>query len=125
MAGYHQHIPDTALKTLQSAVQVLKSMHERQINAISNERNYKLLEGEKENATWQERDERNQRIRDAMSSTESKLAELHKMADLVGTFETLVSASVKYYNDDLDGIGKCPTCSRVYEYKEEEPAEQF
>ena len=125
MAGYHQHIPDTALKTLQQAVQVLKSMHERQINAISNERNYKLLETEKENATWQERDERNQRIRDAMSSTESKLAELHKMADLVGTFETLVSASVKYYNDDLDGIGKCPTCSRVFEYKEEETVEQF
>ena len=121
---YHQHIPDNELKTLQQAVQVLKSIHERQINAISNERNYKLLETEKENATWQERDERSQRMRDAMSSTEGKLAELHKMTDLVNTFETLVSASVKYYNDDPDGIGKCPTCSRVFE-KEQETVEQF
>ena len=125
MAGYHQHIPDPALKTLQAAIQVLKSMQERQINGISNERNYKLLEVEKENATWQERDERNQRIRDAMSSTEGKLVELHKMADLVATFETLVAASVKYYNDDLDGIGKCPTCSRVYDYEEKETIENF
>lgn len=119
---YHQHIPDSNLKTLQQGIQVLKSIYERQIVTVSNERNYKLLETEKENATWQERDERNQRIREVMSSTESKLAELHKMEDLVTTFETLVSASVKYYNDDPDG--KCPTCSRVFE-KEQETVEQF
>lgn len=119
---YHQHIPDSNLKTLQQAVQVLKSIYERQINAISNERNYKLLETEKENATWQERDERSQRVRDAMSSTEGKLAELHKMEDLVTTFETIIAASVKYYNDDPDG--KCPTCNRVFE-KEQETVEQF
>lgn len=121
---YHQHIPDNSLKTLQQGIQVLKSIYERQITTISNERNYKLLETEKENATWQERDERNQRIREGLASTESKLAELHKMNDLVNTFETLVSASVKYYNDDPDGIGKCPTCSRVFE-KEQETVEQF
>ena len=121
---YHQHIPDSALKTLQQGIQVLKSIYERQITSVSNERNYKLLETEKENATWQERDERCQRIREVLASTEDKLAELHKMADLVGTFETLVSASVKYYNNDPDGIGKCPTCSRVFE-KEQEIAEQF
>lgn len=120
---YHQHIPDSNLKTLQQAVQVLKSIYERQITAISNESNYKLLETEKENATWQERDERNQRIREGLASTEGKLAELHKMADLVGTFETLVSASVKYYNDDPDGIGKCPTCNRVFQYTEKEALE--
>lgn len=118
---YHQHIPDAQLKTLQQAVQMLKLMHERQIATLSNERNYKLLEAEKENATWQERDERSQRIRDAMSSTEGKLAELHKMTDLVNTFETLVSASVKYYNDDIDNI--CPTCNHVYNNKEEKTAD--
>ena len=74
---YHQHIPDSALKTLQQAVQVLKSIYERQITSLSNESNYKLLETEKDNATWQERDERNQRIRVVLASTESKWAELH------------------------------------------------
>lgn len=127
--AYHQHIPDSSLKTLQQAVQVLKNIHERQITTISNERNYKLLEVEKPNASWQERDDRTQRIREAISSTEDKLAELHKLNDLVNTFETLVSASVKYYNDDPDGIGKCPVCSRTFELKEvaafDEIVEQF
>ena len=114
---YQQYIPDHALKTLQQAVQVLKQLHERQITGISNDRNYKLLEAEKEGATWQERDDRNQRLLSAMTSTESKLAELHKMADLVSTFETLVSASVKYYNTDAEET--CPVCSKVFETKEE------
>ena len=121
---YQQYIPDSSLKTLQQAVQVLKQLHERQITGISNDRNYKLLEAEKEGATWQEREDRNQRLREAMTSTESKLAELHKMSDLVNTLETLVSASVKYYNDDAGET--CPICSRVYEHKEfEEIVEQF
>jgi hypothetical protein len=119
---YQQYIPDSSLKTLQQAVQVLKQLYERQITAISNERNYKLLETEKENATWQERDERNQRMREALSSTEPKLAELHKMADIVGTLETLVSASVKYYNDDAGET--CPVCTKVFE-KKVETTEQF
>ncbi len=118
---YQQYIPDSSLKTLQQAVQVLKQLYERQITGISNERNYKLLETEKENATWQERDERNQRMREALSSTEPKLAELHKMADLVSTLETLVSASVKYYNDDAGET--CPVCTKVFE-KEVETVEQ-
>ena len=120
---YHNYIPEKALQTLQQAIQVLKTVHERQITNISNDRNYKLLETEKENATWQERDERNQRMREAMTSTDSKLAELHKMADLVSTFETLVSASVGYYNDDAEGT--CPICTKVFENKEIEIAEQF
>lgn len=119
---YQQYIPDSSLKTLQQAVQILKQLHERQITGISNERNYKLIETEKENATWQERDERNQRMREALSSTEPKLAELHKMADLVGTLETLVSASVKYYNNDAGET--CPVCSKVFETKEVETVEQ-
>lgn len=114
---YQQYIPDSSLKTLQQAVQVLKQLYERQITGISNERNYKLLETEKENATWQERDERNQRMREALSSTEPKLAELHKMSDIVSTLETLVSASVKYYNDDAGET--CPVCTKVFEKKEE------
>ena len=119
---YQQYIPDSSLKTLQQAVQVLKQLYERQITGISNERNYKLLEGEKENATWQERDERNARLREAMTSTESKLAELHKMNDLVNTLETLVSASVKYYSNDAGET--CPVCTKVFE-KKEETTEQF
>ena len=119
---YQQYIPDSSLKTLQQAVQVLKQLYERQIIGISNERNYKLLETEKENATWQERDERVSRMREAMTSTESKLAELHKMNDLVNTFETLVSASVKYYNKDAGET--CPVCTKVFE-KEVETTEQF
>ena len=110
---YQQYIPDHALKTLQQAIQVLKQLYERQITAISNERNYKLLETEKENATWQERDERVSRMREAMTSTDSKLAELHKMGDLVSTLETLVSASVKYYNADAGET--CPVCTNVFE----------
>jgi hypothetical protein len=114
---YQQYIPDSSLKTLQQAVQVLKQLYERQITGISNDRNYKLLEAEKENASWVERDERNQRMREALSSTDSKLAELHKMADIVNTFETLVSASVKYYNTDAGET--CPVCSKAFEKKVE------
>jgi len=115
---YHNYIPEKALQTLQQAIQMLKSVHERQITSISNDRNYKLLEAEKEGATWQERDDRNQRLREAITSTESKLAELHKMTDLVSTFETLVSASVGYYNDDAGGT--CPICTKMFETKEVE-----
>ena len=120
---YHNFIREKTLHTLQQAIQVLKTVHERQITSISNERNYKLLETEKDNATWQERDERNQRLREAMTSADSKLAELHKMADLVSTFETLVSASVGYYNDDAGET--CPICNKVFETKEVENVEQF
>ena len=119
---YQQYIPDSNLKTLQQAVQVLKQLYERQIIGISNERNYKLLETEKENATWVERDERNQRMREALLSTEPRMAELHKMVDLISTFETLVSASVKYYNTDAGET--CPVCTKVFE-KKEETTEQF
>ena len=114
---YHNYIPEKALQTLQQAIQMLKNMHERQITGISNDRNYKLLETEREGATWQERDDRNQRLREALSSSEPKLAELHKMNDLVNTLETLVSASVAYYNDDAGGT--CPICTKVFEKKEE------
>jgi len=120
---YHNYIPEKALQTLQQAIQVLKQLHERQITGISNDRNYKLLEVEKEGATWQERDDRNQRLREAITSTESKLAELHKMSDLVNTLETLVSASVTYYNDDVGGT--CPICTKVFEAKEVQNTEAF
>jgi len=118
---YHNHIAEPALQTLQQAVQILRQINERQITSVSNERNYKLLEREKEGATWQERDERTQRIREAMISSESKLAELHRISDFINTFETLVSASVSYYNDETI----CPICNKAFEVKDAETVETF
>ncbi|NBO54433.1 MAG: hypothetical protein EBU84_07525 [Actinobacteria bacterium] len=106
---YHSFIKEDKLRNLQAAISTLRSIYEREINTVANQRNYKILESEKPDATWQERDEIQRIKRETFVASEQKLKDLHTMSDLIATFETLVAASTGYYNDS----DACPLCKKV------------